>query len=64
MSDVVVVHQNIEYIVISMTSGAGADLGSSSDVNCCGGPTSEFCMRHRVQQSLKKKVKYTLQKAK
>ncbi len=54
MSAVVVVHQNIEHIVISTTSGAGADLGSSSDVSCCGGHTSEFCMQHRVQQSLKK----------
>ncbi len=63
MSAVVVVHQNIEHIVVSTTSGAGADLGSSSDVSCCGGPTSEFCMQHRVQQSLKK-MKYTLRKAK
>ena len=50
MSAVVVVHQNIEHV--STMSGAGADLGSSSDVSCCGGPTSEFCMQHRVQQSL------------
>ena len=61
MSAVVVVHQNIEHV--STMSGAGADLGSSSDVSCCGGPTLEFCMQHRVQQSLKK-GKYTLQKAK
>ncbi len=52
MSAVMVVHQNIEHIVVSTMSGAGADLGSSSDVSCCGGPTSEFCMQHRVQQSL------------
>ncbi len=54
MSAVVVVHQNIEHIVVSTTCRAGADLGSSSDVSCCGGPTSEFCVQHRVQQSLKK----------
>ncbi len=63
MSAVMVVHQNIEHIVVSTMNGAGADLGSSSDGSCCGGPTSELCMQHRVQQSLKK-GKYTLQKAK
>ncbi len=54
MSAVVVVHQNIEHIVVSTTSRAGTHLGSTSDVSCCCGPTSEFCMQHRVQQSLKK----------
>ncbi len=63
MSAVVVVHQNMEHIVVSTMSGAGADLGSSSDVSCCGGPTLEFCMQHRVQQS-QKKGKKTHQKEK
>ena len=43
--------------VVSTTSRAGADLGSSSDVSCCGGPTSEFCMQHKVPRQLTFRLK-------
>ncbi len=51
MSAVMVVHQNIEHYCGLHEERSRC---SSSDVSCCGGPTSEFCMQHKVQQSLKK----------
>ncbi len=55
MSAVVVVHQNIEhYCGLHEEWSRCTVVYSSSDVSCCGGPTSEFCMQQKVQQSLKK----------
>ncbi len=55
MSAVVVVHQDIEHHCgLHEEQSRCTVVCSSSDASCCGGPTSEFCMQHKVQQSLEK----------